>query len=360
MEKQTGPTFLRVGIKDFEFYIRYAIRNKISCLVEGRPGIGKTQITTRIAKEEGKAIHVLHPANYDYGDLATKIPSKDDKDWHMVEVFDNSLPTQPGTVLLIDDFTHGDKGVTRQFYRLIQEGRLGSTYNLPEDTTIIAIYNPTDDVEAEELEGPLIDRFKMRFNVETDKDSVIEYFESNPQEYSTYVAGFLRFKPDMLTLQNEDKGNRYELTPRRWDYLTDTGAKDLPEFRKLAQAILPNIASIQFDEFVKKIEIYQGKIERFVTGEAPFPDAKEDQFAVMAAICGHISTDAKYEPLIDKVLDMKMKNADEEIKALIVFQSLRTYKKRKNASSLTALMTKDRRDKILSVLKKYDYIVDSI
>jgi hypothetical protein len=362
-----GPTFLRVDIATYKKYIQYSIDHDTNMLLEGRPGIGKTEIAKTLATVKGRKIHILHPANYDYGDLATKIPAHDTGAWKMVEVFDNSLPTEPNSILILDDFTHGDKGVTRQFYRLIQEGKLGSSYELPANTTIIAIYNPTDDVEAEELEGPLIDRFRLRIALESSKDEVISYFETgegSTRPYASYVASFLRFKPDLLTLQNQEKGNRYELTPRRWDYLTLEGAKigegKMPEFRFMAMGVLPYSVGLQFDEFVKKIEIFQGDITRFVDGSTPFPEELEDQYAVMAAVVGHLTTDAKYEPLIDKVLDMKMRDANEEIKALIVFQSLRTYKKRKGVSNLNALMTGGKREKILAVLRKFDYVVDAL
>ena len=375
MTENIGPVYLKVDIAGYTKYLDYCLTNNTNMLLEGHPGVGKTEIATRLSKVKGKKIHILHPANYDYGDLATKIPTRSEdarireynEGWRMVEVFDNALPTEPNSILILDDFTHGDKGVVRQFYRLIQEGRLGTSYTLPPGTTMIAIYNPVEDVEAEALEGPLVGRFRIRLILEPTTDEVIGYFETgegSTRPYASYVAGYLRFRPDAIYMQNAEAGNRYELEPRRWDYLTHEGAKFGPDkldmFRFMAQGVLPYNIGLQFDEFVKKIEIYQGDIVKFVDGTKSFPEDLADQYAVLTAIVGHLQADTKYEPLIDKILDMKMTDANEEIKALIVFQSLRTYKKRKGATHLSALLTNKKSDKILAILRKFDYVVDSL
>jgi hypothetical protein len=334
---------ITVSIKDAKKIIGMVMDKNKTAYLEGDPGIGKSRIVHDVARAKNRKLTDVRAILFDVGDLVMKVPNRDRT--KLVEIVTDILPSEPGTILFFDEFRQAPPEVRRMFYQLILDKRLGSTYILPKDTCIIAASNKSEDVDTDELEGPLFDRWEVRMCLATDLKEWVSW--ASEIEGSAPVVGYLNyFKEDFL---DRDKETDIVLsTPRRWEMVIMN-----PE---LAEYILPPGIGKKYTEFQAKVAMFKD-VSNYVDGSKEWPKDIGDQFAVMTAILA--DCDSKdYEKKINNVLELKMKGANDEIKALLVFSVLRYYKVKKKAKSLFELMNKVKDEKkIDEVLHKYQYIV---
>jgi hypothetical protein len=333
-----------VSLKGAKAAILKAAKKNLSVYIQGDPGVGKSQMVHEIGGELNRPITDIRAILYDMGDLMMKVPNQDRT--ALVEIVTDVLPRVPNHIVFLDEFRQAPVEVRRMFYQLILDRKLGSTYVLPEGTMIIAASNKSDDVNTEELEGPLFDRWVVRLTVNTDKKDFLDYIFG--KENSHYVAGYISTFPEDFIARDKESG-AVITTPRRWEMVVNN-----PE---LSEEILPPGTGVRFTEFVKKVDMFKDT-DNYVDGSKGWPEDVGDQYAVMTAVIA--AADKKdYEKKVMDVLEMKMKGCDEEIRALLVFSMLRLYKRRKNAKNILDLLMKSKHeDKIIGVLNKYRFMVD--
>ena len=298
----------RVSLKEFRKVVKEAIASASSLYAEGEAGIGKSQVVHEVARELGKKVIDIRAILYDVGDLVVKYPDMQRK--KLVELFSEILPTDEGYVIFLDEFRHAPQEVRRLFYQLILDRRLGASYKLPDDTAIIAVSNPSEEVETEELEAPLFDRFVYRVRVEPSFEEWQDYIAGKYKHSSVVLAYLQVFREDW---RRKDEVGRWIVTPRRWEFaLQRWESKDY---------ILPYGIAERLKAFEKKMRMFSD-VEAYVSGKKDASKYElQDQYALTSAI---MSWAGEKPERILRVLESseKMKIA-EEIKAFLVFSMLK-------------------------------------
>jgi len=129
-----------INQKKYKDLIEYTIRNNSVLYVEGKPGIGKSQIVAQVAKEMDRKVIDIRAALIGEGDLLTKIVNVDRN--RLLEVVSEIMPREENTVILLDEFRHAHRDIRRMFYQIILDRRLGSSYKLPDNTAKSAFLSP--------------------------------------------------------------------------------------------------------------------------------------------------------------------------------------------------------------------------
>lgn len=346
MGKDTLTKMNVTSTKAAKGLVKEAVERGLTLYMEGKSGIGKSEIVRQVANDMGKDLIDIRAILYDLGDIVVKIPNNEKT--KLIEIVTDVLPTKPGSIIFLDEFRHAPQEVRRMFYQLILDKRIGSSYSLPENTTVIACSNLTEEVDTQDLEGPLFDRWDMRVQVEAEfkewEDYVFEF------ENSQIVIGYLNvFKEDWYQVNPET--NIPLTTPRRWTKLMAVLDNDT-----VVDAMLPPGISVKFREFKKKVEMFSA-LNEYLEGKKPFPKDISDQIALVTAVANKLASDKDYNKLADKVFEMKYQGATAEVGALLTFSCLRVLKKRTGATSLHHLMVKMKNaDKLAAVLKNYQYL----
>jgi hypothetical protein len=332
-----------VSVSEFRKVVEQVVKEGETLYVEGPPGVGKSTIIHEVAKEQGKEVIDIRAVNIDVGDLVMRIPSGDT----LKEIVTDALPRQPGSVIFLDEFRQATPEVRRLFYQLILDKKLGTTYKVPEGTAIIAASNYSEDVETEELEGPLYDRFTYRVKLEPSFNEWKMYMNAR-YEVGTKITAYLEvFNEDWL-LRDEEK-RRYATTPRRWEMV----AKYFSNF----DYILPSGVSARFKQFLKKMELFQPPAERYLKKSTEWPEDVADQYAVASVVVDELVKKYK-EMAVKKIVEADM-NCSEQVKAFMLATTLEKFDRRKLLLSLMKKLTLEEANKLNELFKaKYGYLLE--
>jgi len=168
-------------------------KEKLSMLLYGPPGVGKSEIITAFFKKRGYKITLLPiqhvpietMAGYPVIDLKGELSGGEPGVKMMVS---DVLPKGKGLHLLfLDEFNAGSPEQMKASMNLALTGNIG-TYRLPEDTVVIAAGNAGEIDKAtavNELDAPTLRRFTYKVRVEPDlaewlkgfalKDQIVDY-----------------------------------------------------------------------------------------------------------------------------------------------------------------------------------------
>lgn len=190
---------------------------KMSWMLHGPPGVGKTQIAESLAKHLGGPLYDIRLTQIDTADLRG-LPYYDHEThttkWYRPE----DLPRQPTpSVLFLDEITSAAPTLQPTVYGLLQERRVG-LHKIPDDTFILAAGNRVEDgAVAYEMGTALADRL-VHLIVEADPKDWIESY-AIPEGLHPAVTAFIKTRPDMLeTLSASITADHLvAATPRSWD-----------------------------------------------------------------------------------------------------------------------------------------------
>ncbi len=184
-------------------------------LIEGSPGLGKTQIAAQAAKKLGvefKAIHapLLQPEDYGF-----PVISKDRDDVSFIVSKDKfpieGAPYGARGIFLIDDIGQCDGPTQKILRNLILEREIHGK-RLMEGWTIVATGNRTTDRAGSNRLLSHLSNALTRVPMEASLDDWTNWALVNGVKPE--VISFIRFRPDLLT--NFDPQNEINATPRAW------------------------------------------------------------------------------------------------------------------------------------------------
>jgi len=156
-----------------------------SLLLLGPPGVGITEVVKTFAKKNDMQIKILE-INSIYPEALSGFPivSKDVKDETVVNLVASDLLPPEGDkrkwIVFFDEFNRNAKkmGLVMNF---IHSGSIGSTYNLPVKTIVIAAGNlgkKIDFVDVEEMDAATRSRFRKTLTMDYDWSSWLEYVDT--------------------------------------------------------------------------------------------------------------------------------------------------------------------------------------
>lgn len=193
-------------------------------IMEGKHGIGKSNIVKQFAKDNGYHLEELFLSHQEVGDLIG-IPHTIEKDGVVITTW--SMPSwlhrlhiasqnQP-CVLFLDELNRSQQDVRQSALQLVLEKQIHE-HILPQfngqKVLIVAAINPADDYQVDELDPALLDRF-LHIKVEPDSKAFLEY--ARKSGVNAVVRDFISEHPDRLHWTPADGG--IGATPRSWEKL---------------------------------------------------------------------------------------------------------------------------------------------
>ena len=187
-----------------------------SWMLHGRPGIGKTEIVQRLARDTGARLIDLRLTTIEPQDLRG-LPYYDHATKRTVWYRPEDLPEDEGPVILfLDELTAAAPMLQPAVYGLLQERRVGR-HVLPPATFIVAAGNAVEDgAIAYEMGTALSDRL-IHLAVRAEATDWLENY-AIPAGLHPAVITFIRTRPDMLETTEETlrRGLTIACTPRSW------------------------------------------------------------------------------------------------------------------------------------------------
>mgnify|MGYP005851410639 CR=1 FL=1 len=190
---------------------------KVSTMMWGRPGIGKTQVAEQLANFIGGKLYDIRLTTIDSADLHG-LPYYDHEtkttQWYRPEDLPNS---EEPAVLFLDELSSAPAHIQPTVYGLIQERRVGQ-HKIPDNTIIVAAGNQvTDGAVAFEMGTAISDRLIHLHVVATPEDWINNF--AVPQGLHPAVVAFVKTAPQHFetTAQSMEQDHLIAATPRSWE-----------------------------------------------------------------------------------------------------------------------------------------------
>ena len=255
---------------ELKIYLEHLIRKnlKISTMIWGAPGIGKSSIVGQLAKEnnlEFVDVRLSQLAPTDLRGLPVAIDNT--SKWYPPEF----LPHNGAGIFFLDELNMAPPAMQGVAQQLILDRKVGS-YSVPEGWYVWAAGNRKEDRAAVfDMPSPLANRF-LHLEVEPDFQSFKTYALTNGVHEQ--IIAFLSFRSTLL--HKLDSQQAAWPSPRSWMMASKLHESGL--------SIAPAVGEATAGEFVAFISLYQtlpslapileGKVENI-----PFPEEPSARYA---------------------------------------------------------------------------------
>jgi AAA domain (dynein-related subfamily) len=268
--------------ENLKTYLDRLITNnlKISTMIWGAPGIGKSSIVSQLA-----ALHQLEFIDVRLSQLAPTdlrgLPVAEDgvSRWFPPEF----LPTKGRGILFLDEINMAPPAMQGMAQQLILDRRVGS-YTVPDDWFVWAAGNRREDrAGVFEMPAPLANRF-LHLQVEPNFESFKAYALS--EGVHEQIISFLSFRPTLL--HKIDPQQPAWCSPRSWMMANSLHHNGLD--------LAPAIGVAAYAEFLSFLVMYQTlpDLEPIFEGKGldiPFPLEPSARYATAIGLTVH-ATDA--------------------------------------------------------------------
>ena len=193
------------------------IDRKLPVFIWGAPGIGKSSIVKKIAKDKDLEFIDLRLSLLDPTDLKG-IPFFNAETKEGVWAKPSFLPSIEGSkgILFLDEINTAPPAVQASAYQLILDRRVGE-YELPEGWSIVAAGNrETDRGVVYKMPPPLANRF-VHFEMEVDFNDWKNWAYAAKIESS--IIAYLAYDKSMLFTFDARSNEKSFATPRSWEYV---------------------------------------------------------------------------------------------------------------------------------------------
>ncbi len=239
-----------------------------SWMLHGRPGVGKTQVVTDLAREIGAKLYDIRLTTIEPQDLRG-LPYYDHDAKKTVWYRPEDLPddeTKPA-VLFLDELTAASPNLQPTVYGLLQERRVGQ-HILPKSVFVVAAGNTVDDgAVAYQMGTALSDRL-IHLQVNADAKDWLERYAVD-KNLSPLVTAFLRSRPDLLdtTEQAIRRDEVIACTPRSWEKVSDIvyGIPDKRIRHTMIAGTIGTAAAAEFAQVAEELDALVSLEELFET-----------------------------------------------------------------------------------------------
>jgi len=227
---------------------------RMSYMMHGRPGIGKTQVAETLARHIGGKLYDLRLTTIEPSDLRG-MPHYDHDNRRTVWYRPEDLPdNDEPAVLFFDELTAASPFLQPTVYGILQERRVGQ-HTIPDNTIIIAAGNTVDDgAVAYEMGTAISDRL-VHLSLQADpKDWVKNY--AVPKGLHPAVTAFIETRPDYLETTEDAMRQQHMIsaTPRSWERVsqvmynvTDRATRDIMVSGIVGQHVAAEFAIVADD-----------------------------------------------------------------------------------------------------------------
>jgi MoxR-like ATPase len=248
-------------------------RLKLSTMIWGPPGIGKSSIVMQTAQRHGMGFIDLRLSQLAPTDLRG-LPVADEgvSRWYPPEF----LPREGTGILFLDELNLAPPTMQGMAQQLILDRKVGN-YTVPEDWYIWAAGNRKEDMAAVyDMPGPLANRF-LHLDVEPDFESFKQY--ALAKHIHDHVIAFLSFRPPLLH-KPEHQQSAWP-SPRSWEMAS--------QLHRVNLSIAPAVGRGAAAEFDAYTALYSQvpDLNRILSGEGDdlrFPSEPSLAYAVTTGL----------------------------------------------------------------------------
>lgn len=313
---------------------------KLSTMIWGAPGIGKSSIVAQVA-----ARHELEWIDVRLSQLAPTdlrgLPVARDgmARWFAPEF----LPREGRGILFLDELNMAPPAMQGIAQQLILDRRVGS-YSVPSDWFIWAAGNRREDrASVFEMPAPLANRF-LHLQVEPDFDSFKSYALAH--EFDERILAFLSFRTALL--HKMDMHAPAWPSPRSWEMANHLLGAELP----IESAVGEGAAA----EFTSYIQLYQAlpDLQPILEGQGNdilFPDEPSIRYALITGL----TVRSQNVTQAHRAFRWLIQCADPEWVQLFAGDLVRLLRGRKQLGALAELVAKD--EKLREFVHDYQNLV---
>ena len=257
--------------------VKQAALKKITPMLWGRAGIGKSEVVLEVCKEIAKDFKIEFTTEYDlfdkehFGMVDLRLGTQEVGDLigiprtnkvvlscgkeaeRTIWALPSWFPIDPDSkgIIFLDELNRGRLEVIQAIFQLVLNRRL-HTHKLPEGWSIVSACNPSgDNYFVNELDEALLDRFvNLQFTPE-----IKEWIEfgKNTGHISLGITDFIEKYPQALGTNYNALPIEIKPTPRSWEMLTkmlDGLEKDL--WLEVASALIGTEFALSFINSLEK------------------------------------------------------------------------------------------------------------
>jgi len=219
-----------------------AHKKKITAMLWGPPGIGKSSIVKQVAQELGINLVDLRLPQLEPPDLrGIPVPNRETKtaDWYYPEY----LPSDGEGILFLDEIEKAPVAVKNAALQLVLDREIGS-YKLPPGYSIVCAGNREDDGAFSQQLGSALANRMMHFDVVPDYEAWLTWARQN--NITDGILGYLAFRPDHLYRYDVDA--KAFPTPRSWEMLNTMwqGIDNIAEQNELLEAVVGKVVGLEY------------------------------------------------------------------------------------------------------------------
>jgi hypothetical protein len=198
------------------------IKARIPVLVQGAPGIGKSDILTQAAVDAGADLILSHPVVSDPTDVKglpwiVKGKSGDSATFLPFGELEQAINAKKPTVWFLDDLGQASPAVQASFMQLLL-ARAVNGHKLSDHVVFVAATNRrTDRAGVSGILEPVKSRFGTIVELEADIDSWSGW--AIDHNVDPLLIAFLRFKPDLLCKFSATNDLSNSPVPRTWSHV---------------------------------------------------------------------------------------------------------------------------------------------
>ena len=260
-------------------------------MVWGAPGLGKSSILQKAARDQGIGFIDVRLAQREPVDIrGLPVPGPDGVKW----LVSSDWPRDPKSrgIILFDEITAADRSLQVAAYEFILDRRLGELYKVPDGWYICAAGNRTEDrAVAATMSSALANRF-MHVELGEDVESWVSW--ARQSDILPVVIGFLRFRPAMLFSQSGENLERGWPTPRSWERVSrmlEVMKGESEELvRHMVYGLVGNHAGVEFMEFKKMSESFADALDmmRNPKRKVEIPSRADMKYALCSAVAYYV------------------------------------------------------------------------
>jgi len=216
--------------------------SKLTPMLVGSPGIGKSDIVKLTAKKHNLKLIDLRLAQSDPTDL-NGFPTLQNDGTRMDYAPPTTFPLEnldeipvgyEGWLLFLDEINAAPPAIQAAAYKLVLDRQIGS-HNLHKRVAIVCAGNKaTDKAIVNRLSTAMQSRM-IHLNLMVDEASWLDWANSHNIDHR--VISFIKFRPELLHKFNPSHADNTFASPRTWEFLSKI-IIDKKEFTKTDHAVL--------------------------------------------------------------------------------------------------------------------------
>jgi hypothetical protein len=239
------------------------VPKRLPVLITGRPGIGKSDIVEQVAHATEHELLISHPVVEDPTDSkGLPFPAPDGLNAKFLPFGDleRAMKARHPLIWFLDDLGQASPAVQAAKMQLLLARRIGEHVLPPHVTFLAATNRRTDNAGVTGILDPVISRFATVVELEATIDGWTKWAVRNnvPPE----LIAFLRFRPDLLSVQKTSRDIENSPSPRSWGFVAKTMGVVPKHLEHISHA--GSVGEGAATELVSFLQIYR---------ELPNPDA---------------------------------------------------------------------------------------